>query len=287
MSRLSHLAYLLVAIFTMMPLVAPLAAQVTPPAPWMRPADAIVPYGPGERLTYDVKLGWFSVGSGHMTVVGMDTVRGHSTYHVQMGIEGGIPLARVNDTFESWIDTRTLASRRFVQDQHEVNYKRFRQFEFFPEEARYERADVEDSGSLPTNLPLDDISFVYFVRTVPLDVGETYTYNRYFKEDGNPVVLHVVRKDRVTVPAGTFNTIVVKPVIQTRGLFGEGGEAELHFTDDSRRILVMMRSKVPVVGSLSLHLSSVVEGSRRRAGRAASEGGDGGDGGDGRDGSRR
>lgn len=250
----------------------PVSAQVvSPPAPWMRPVDAWVPYGPGEHLTYQVKLGIFSVGEGHMSVVGLDTIRGHTTYHVQMGIEGGIPLARVDDTFESWIDTRTLASRRFVQDVREVRYERFRQFEFFPEEQRYERADVEDSGPLPTNLPLDDISFVYFVRTIPLVVGETYTYHRYFKEDGNPVVLKVVRKDQVTVPAGTFNTIVVKPIIQTTGLFGEGGEAELHFTDDSRRILVMMHSKVPVMGSLSLHLTGIEAGTRRM-GRATSSG---------------
>lgn len=158
-----------------------------------------------------------------------------------------------------------------MQDQNEVNYKRFRQFEFYPEEMRFERADVEEEGDLPTNLPLDDISFVYFVRTIPLVVGETYTYNRYFKDDGNPVVLKVVRKDQVTVPAGTFNTIVVKPIIQTTGLFGEGGEAELHFTDDSRRILVMMRSRVPVVGSLSLHLTSIEEGTSRRARRTAED----------------
>ena len=49
---------------------------------------------------------------------------------------------------------------------------------------------------------------------------------------------------------------MVRPVIQTRGLFGEGGQAEVHFSDDERRILVMIRSRVPVVGSLSLHLRS-------------------------------
>lgn len=257
---------------------APLGAQVVPPslpapAPWMRPADAAVPYAPGERLTYEVKLGWFSVGEGHMSVVGIDTVRGRPAYHVQLGIKGGIPMARVNSTFSSWIDTRNLASRRFIQDQDEVGTKRFRHYEIFPEEGRFERvdedADAEDNDTFATDIPLDDISFVYFVRTVPLVVGETYTYNRYFKEESNPVILQVVRKDRVTVPAGTFNTIVVRPVIKTRGLFGEGGEAELHFTDDSRRILVMMTSKVPVMGSLSLHLRTIEEG--RTARRPESE----------------
>jgi len=48
----------------------------------------------------------------------------------------------------------------------------------------------------------------------------------------------------------------VRPTIKTSGLFGEGGEAELFFTDDAQHVLVQMRSKVPLLGSLSLLLVS-------------------------------
>jgi hypothetical protein len=107
---------------------------------------------------------------------------------------------------------------------------------------------------------LDDISFLYFVRTLPLEVGQTYTFPRYFREDGNPVVLKVLRKEKVSVPVGTFETIVVQPIIQTSGLFGDGGKAEVYFTDDDQRILVQMKSKVPVLKSLNLVLESYVPG---------------------------
>ena len=239
------------------------AVAQEPAAPWAQRVGGdpvAVPFGPGERMEYQVRLGRFSVGEGHMEVHAMDLVRGHRAYHVSMGVSGGVPLARVNNLLQSWIDVEKLASRRFIQDQNEVRTKRFRQFEFFPEERRWERADVDEKGDLHTDLPLDDISFVYYVRSLPLVVGETYTLDRYFQEHGNPVIVKVVRRDRIEVPAGTFNTIVVQPVIQTRGLFGEGGEAEIHFSDDDRRVLVQMRSRVPVVGSLSLHLTSVSDG---------------------------
>ncbi len=219
---------------------------------------APVPFGPGERTQYQVKLGIFSVGEGHMEVHGVETIRGNSSYHVSMGIRGGRLGLNVNSSFQSWMDIRTLASHRFIQDQHEVRYKRFRQFEFFPSERRFERADNDESGVLPSDHPLDDISFVYYARTLPLRVGETYTLPHYFQDRGNPVVLRVLRKDRVEVPAGTFNTIVVQPIIQTRGIFGEGGEAEIHFSDDDRRIMVQMRSRgIPLLGSLSLHLTDI------------------------------
>ena len=63
------------------------------------------------------------------------------------------------------------------------------------------------------------------------------------------------------MPAGEFNTIVVRPTIKTDGMFGEGGKAELHFTDDERRILVYMKTDIPnFPGSLTLHLKSIEEG---------------------------
>lgn len=254
---------LLLAVLLSGPIAAGGELQGQSSSPWAGPAEspvAAVPFGPGERAEYQVKLGPLSVGEGHMEVHGVEMIRGHRTYRLSMGVQGGIPLARVNNLYQSWLDVGTLASRRFIQDQHEVRYKRFRHFEFFPEERRWERVDAEEEGELATDSPLDDLSFVYYARTLPLEVGETYILDRYFQESGNPVVLHVVRRDRVEVPAGTFNTIVVRPVIQTRGLFSEGGEAEIHFSDDAQRVMVQLTSRVPVVGSLSLHLRDVSYG---------------------------
>lgn len=226
--------------------VVPLRASVAP-----------VPFGLGENAEYQVKMGIFNVGVGHMTVHGLESVRGHSTYRVSMGVSGGRLGLRVNNLYQSWIDVRTLASRRFIQDQHEIRTTRYRQFEFYPEEGRYVRADIEDEGELGTDLPLDDISFVYYARTLPLEVGDIYTLHRYFLMDRNPVILEVLRREEITVPAGTFQTIVVRPTIKTSGLFGEGGEAEVYFTDDDRRIMVMMRARMPVLRSITLHLTDV------------------------------
>ena len=227
------------------------------------PAD--VPFGPGEVLEYDVRLGALGRrGQGKMEVVGLDTVRGSTTYHVTMDIEGGLLFAKVNDHYESWFDVTNLVTRRFIQEVDEINYERFRHWELYPEERRFERADNGVQGDLPTDLPLDDVSFLYFVRTLPLEVGEEYSFDRYFREGGNPVIIRVLRKDTVTVPAGTFETIVDRPIIQTKGLVSQGGEAELHFTDDERRLMVYMKSKVPLVGALSLHLAKITEGRRLR-----------------------
>ncbi len=219
-------------------------------------AVALVPFGPGEIAEYQVKLGPLSVGSGLMQVVDVEPVRGYPSYYISWLIKGGIPFARVDDQFESWIDIETLATRRSIQNIKEVRYRAFRNYEIYPESGFWERTDTDESEELITDVPLDDISFIYFARTLPLEVGKTYTLDRYFRADRNPVILEVLRKETIEVPAGTYETIVVRPIVKAGGLFGEGGEAEVYFSDDDRRQLVRLSTKVPIVGSLSLHLRS-------------------------------
>ena len=238
--------------------------------PKIDPYAAVVPYGPGERLEYNVKVGFFNGGKAHMEVLGIEDVRGEPTYHVEMDIKGGLLFGalKAESHYDSWIDTNLIMSRRFISDVSNTGHSSYRSFEFYPDEMYWDQTDEGVTGVLGSALPLDDVSFLYFVRSLPLEVGETYTYSRYFKEDGNPVILEVERRDVREVGAGTFNTIVVRPTIQTSGLYKDGGDAELHFTDDENRYLVYMRVGMPVVGSITLHLENIVEGTPINPGAA-------------------
>lgn len=225
------------------------------------PAVAAVPFGPGEALGYRVTLGFVGkVGTGELRVAGVDTVRGHLAYHIDFTLKGGIPFAHVDDRFESWLDVGTLNSLRFVKDQREVKYVKKSTYDFFPERRLSFEAETNKWEPMPTDAPLDEIGFLFYVRTLPLKVGDVYTLDRYFKASGNPVTLKVLRKETVTVPAGTFHTIVVQPFIKTSALFGEGGEAKVFFSDDDRRMVVQLTSHVPILKSLNLYLETFVPG---------------------------
>lgn len=233
----------------------PLAAAVLAVVAGVGGADAQnrAPFRAGELATYQVKLGGASVGQGSLAVLGMVNVRGQQTFHTRMTLNGRVTLARVNDIYESWIDADDLFSHRFHQNVHEIRYRRNRTYDFFPETRTYRRENGS-TGTIPTHQPLDDLSFLYYARTLPLDIGASYSLQRYFKADGNPVMIRVLRRETITVPAGRFRTIVVQPVIKTDGLFGEGGRAEVFLSDDEHRIPVLIRSRVPVVGSLTMLL---------------------------------
>ena len=215
-----------------------------------------LPFAAGEHAVYQVRLGAFSVGTGTLSVTGLQTVRGEQTFHTVMTLRGGNALYRLDNRYESWIDTDGLFSHRFLQNVREGSYRRNRTFEFFPEQRTFRRHDGE-TGTIPTSEPLDDLSFLYYARTLPLEVGATYRLPRYFKADGNPVVLQVLRRETIRVPAGEFRTIVVRPIIQTDGMFSEGGRAEVYFSDDRYRIPVYIRTNAGALpATISLRLRS-------------------------------
>ena len=138
-------------------------------------------------------------------------------------------------------------------------------YDIMPEKGTYiERTKQKTTTKKTVENPLDEGAFLYFVRTIPLVVGQSYDFNRYFIPDRNPVRLRVLRKERVTVPAGTFNAIVVQPIIRTRGIFSEKGQAEVWLSDDSARILLQVKSKLSF-GSLNLYLKSYTPPTDQRA----------------------
>ncbi len=246
-----------VAVAGALALLAPeAAAQQSAAADGVPPAAAsyaAVPFGVGERLIYDVKFGALKVGRGSMEVLDTVTVRGRPAFHTRFRVRGGIPFYRVDDVLESWIDRVAITSLRFVQDFDEGGRTRERRYEIFPERSVFQESDREEEASVPN--PLDDGSFLYFIRTIPLEVGQTYEFHRYFRPDRNPVVVRVLGRETVRVPAGTFSTLVLQPVIKSKGIFSESGQARIWLSDDAHRIMVQMKSRTRI-GSLNLFLQS-------------------------------
>ncbi len=216
---------------------------------------APVPFQVGEHLVYDVRFGAIKVGTGRMRVLGIESVRERPAWHVMFTVSGGTFFYKVDDVYESWMDVTTLNSLRYVQDLDQGSRERKRTFEIFPERAVFQEVFKRNRELPSVSDPLDDGSFMFFIRTVPLEVGKTYEFNRYFKPDRNPVVIRVLRKERIRVPAGAFDAIVLQPIIKTSGIFSEGGAAEIWLTDDDKKMMLQMKSRLSF-GSLNLYLRS-------------------------------
>lgn len=245
------------------------ASAAAPGAPIPFPAvdPTAVPFSVGETADYDVKFGSVRVGSAS-TVVQEEDARGIPAWHTVFQLKAGTFFYKVNDVFESWIDRSSFSSLRFNQTQHEGPNDRVKRYEIYPDRSMYMELDKkpprEHAG---VSDPLDDGSFLFFIRTVPLEVGNVYESNRYFRPELNPVRVRVVRKETVEVPAGKFNCIVIQPVIKTAGIFSENGQAEVWISDDPRHIVVQIKSRLSF-GSINLYLRSYKAGSETAAPRS-------------------
>ena len=233
-----------------------LAAQ----ADAVRPTDRLTV---GERLEYEVKFGPVKVGRASMEVMGLEEVRGRQTWHTRFQVTGGTLFFRVNDVLESWIDVETFSSLRFRQQLSEGSRDRLYEYEIFPERSTYIEKGKEEKPSVAR--PLDDGSFLYFLRTVPLELEATYEFPRYFMPDRNPVRLDVLGRDTVDVPAGRFDALVIRPVIKAKGVFSKDGRAQVWLSNDPDHLVLQMTSHLKF-GSISLHLKSRVVRDTARAG---------------------
>jgi hypothetical protein len=208
-------------------------------------------FAKGEQLQFAVSFGKVHVGSGEMSFSGRDTVRGRDVWKASLAISGGFFMLSVHDTSTSWFDSLTFNSLRFRQQLNEPHTHGLRDTQIFPDRAIYKKGSDAEHPSVSD--PVDEISLVYYVRTLPLAPGQCYVFHRYFEPDGNPVVVHVLRRERVTVPAGTFDAIVLRPEIETKGIFSQNGRALLWLSDDSSHTVLQLKSQLSF-GSINLYL---------------------------------
>jgi hypothetical protein len=224
------------------------ASPVTPPASY--------PFVVGEKLSYSAKLGMLTLGSGTLEVASIDTVRGVESFRLRFRLRGKTAFYSLDDVLESWVGTSDLVSRRFVQDFEENGKVTKREYEIYPDSGHYREHGREKTAATPAE-PLDDAAFFYFVRVTPLQVGEKYTYDRYFRKDKNPVTVQVLKREKMELPDGSkVQCLVLHPTIDTKGLFSKRSETRIWLTDDARRLPVQIRTKFPF-GTITLRLKDM------------------------------
>ncbi len=215
------------------------------------------PWTVGEKLTYSAKLGMLTLGEGTLEVAGIDTVRGVESFRLRFRLQGKNIIYSLDDVLESYVGTRDMISRRFVQDFVENKKATHRLYEIYPDSGFFREQGKPGAQPSPPD-PLDDAAFFYFVRVTELEVGKKYTYNRYFRKDKNPVTIEVTKREKMELPDGReVNCLVLHPVIDTKGLFSKRSDTRIWLTDDARRLPVQIRSKFPF-GTITLRMKEMV-----------------------------
>lgn len=213
-----------------------------------------VPFGPGEELTYRAVSSRFGTfGTGTMSIGAEEMVRGEPAYRLRFDFEGRVGPFRVTDRTRSWLVADEMHSVRYQKRERSPLGSRAEDVEIYPAERQW-RAPGGLGGETPSAAPLDELSFLYFIRTLPLRDGERHAVQRHFDAARNPVHVRVLRREVTRVPAGEFRTVVVEMRVRDSDVFGGDGTVRLHLTDDARRVPVLIESSAPWVGATRMEL---------------------------------
>jgi hypothetical protein len=214
-----------------------------------------LPFAPGERLTYSARIHAGVSGRGTLWVEGPTDLRGTATWILHSDMEGRVGPLRASNQNASWLDPLRLATLRYTSRERHLLVRRDDAVDVFAREGRWSAAGGA-SGELETPDPLDELSFLYFLRSLPWTADTAVIVSRHFDAARNPTVLRVVAREEVEVGAGRFRALVVEMRVRdTRRYRGEG-VIRVALSDDRCRLILRLESTLPDAGTVTLSLQS-------------------------------
>ena len=100
---------------------------------------------------------------------------------------------------------------------------------------------------------LDALSGFYYIRSLKLAPGQSVYVTIFDSKKVWNIEVQVLKKEKIILPIGTINTVVVKPLMKSEGIFSRKGEIFIWLTDDEKHIPVKMQTKV-AIGSITATL---------------------------------
>jgi hypothetical protein len=221
-----------------------------------------LPFAPGEKFTYAVRVATMGAkGRSTLWIDGTAVVRGAEVYVLRSETSVGIGFVKGVDRTTSYLDPARMTALRFVKKSRHIIASADDSVEMRPVQRTWSDGRPETFPS-PTDAPLDELSFIYFLRTLPLEDDSLRAYTRHYDVGRNPITVQRVGRDTLTTKAGVFATIRVEMRVRDPRHYKGEGIIMLNLSDDSRRIPVRMQSVMPIVGTSVMLLESVSGGAQ-------------------------
>lgn len=228
----------------------------------------------GEKLTFLVKFWFIPAGQVTMEVREM-RYRGYEVYSPLLTMKAARFFSffcPAEGDIRSYLDARRLYTHRyeehFMMGQHRHTYERLTVYDQRNRLATYDVPVKDRMGKvmrikkkkvrIPPNTQ-DMLSALYYIRAQELKEGKILTINANERHKNYRIKIRVLRKEKVTVPAGTFLTWVIEPIsIQRLGKEKEEekGTGLIYLSADERKLLVLIKAKIKL-GSVTVQLIDV------------------------------
>ncbi len=215
-------------------------------------------FGSGERLEYELSWGGIKAGTAVLEVPERLWVGDRAVYKLVSTARSNRFVSlfhKVDDRIESLMDAEGMYSHRITVRQREGNRKRDKEMWFDQENhtVRVIKEGRNEQFSIPPRVQ-DALTVLYYFRSVPnVPIGGSVFVDVH--EDGKnwQLEIRVEGRERLETPVGTYDTIKTKAAVRYEGIFLDRGDMNIWFTDDARRVPLLMRSKIKIG-----HISAVL-----------------------------
>ena len=230
------------------------------------------PFRPGEKVTFNIS--YFRVVAGELSLQVMPfvEVNGEKSYHFRIHVKSNDFFSKiyaVDDVADTYVDfeqlrpfshtidvreAKQLASIRSVYDwsTHKGSYWHKKITKEKGEEKKEYHWDLAPYAQ-------NVVSAIFYLRNFTFRPGKKVAFNMA-DEDKNLIFRgEVVRKEKLDTDVGELDTLVIKPQFEVDGLFKPVGDILIWMTDDDRKLIVRIESKIRI-GTLVAKLKSIEKG---------------------------
>lgn len=213
----------------------------------------------GEKAVYKVfyNMGMIWAGAGFATfTTALTTYDGKPVYHVK-GVGKTLQsyewFYKVNDVYESFIDTASLMPLKFLRDVNEGGFK-FKNNVSFNHERRQA---ISTNGVFDVPECVQDVlSTIYYARNIDYNKynkGDKIPFNMFLDDEVFSLYIRYVGKETIKTKYGTFKTIKIAPLLIEGTMFKGGEKMMVWVTDDENHIPVRVDSPI-LIGSIKVDL---------------------------------
>ena len=224
----------------------------------------------GEELTF--KLSWAFITAGEATITANKLLYNGKEYAYQIETLAKSysvidKVFKVRDINMSWIKSDLSKSLGYWQSVREGSYSRDEWLNFDYKTNMFTMYKLDRHGNYSKFLThftgtevFDILSALYYVRNPKVSLQNTIYFDVVNVNTQYPLKVIVHGKEKIKTKAGTFNCIVVEPMISGDSIFvSKGKSLKVWITDDEYRMPVKMTVEV-FIGAVKAELDSYKRG---------------------------
>ena len=214
----------------------------------------------GEKLTYKIyyTLAGVYVGAGEVVFsTKLETYQSKPVYHVSgygYTYKSYDWFYKVNDLYESYIDTATMLPVKFVRNVHEQNNQIYSNVLF--NHAHLNAITTNGLFTIPS-CAQDVLSAIYYARNINYNqykIGDKIPFSIFLDDQVFNIFIRYLGKETINTKWGTFRTIKFKPLLIDGTIFKGGEQMTVWVTDDENKIPLLVETPI-LIGKVKVYLN--------------------------------